>query len=455
MSTYYIPFHIEYREVGDTTWTTAYVTFSGATRYPHRESYDYTVPARGEYEIRVRRTCIDDTNTKAQTRTELSYIDEYLDMTLTYPYLQCVGISLRAQDELSGRIPPFRVVSDRDSIVVPNYSEVSTQTVDPTTNPYAVLDMLTNDVYGAGLLATRIVEADFEAWATWVTDTVATYQRAQCNIIFDAVANVDEALQQIESCGRAKIVRRGSQISCNIDKPSSAVALFGYGNVAQDSDHVHWLRQSERPDAVEVSYRDIDLNFAENTASAFSSGYHALTRVPKVVRLNLPGINNFEQAQREAILRQQINDSIKKELDFESGLEAIPVVSGDVINYQASINAFSGRLPRYSDRTEQWTGTTVYLDQEINLPTATYSGNCILMVRDPDDTIQTYTVTGPFDSDEWYVTISAAGTFDYLAPYIICRETGDVYQYKVTNMQRSGKLDIKIQSLQYLSLIHI
>ena len=71
------------------------------------------------------------------------------------------------------------------------------------------------------------------------------------------------------------------------------------------------------------------------------------------------------------------------------------------------------------------------------------------MVRDPDDTIRTYTVTGPFDSDEWYVTVSASGTFNYLSPYIICRNTGDVYQYKVTDMKRSGQLDIKLECLQY------
>jgi len=449
LSDYYVPFYISYRMAGESTWTTAYELFSSATRNPYRKRIDYTVPTRGQYDIKVRRSGVDDADTRALQVTTLSYIDEYLNETLTYPYLQCIGISLRAQSEFSGAIPPFKVMSNRSSIVVPNYDEVGTQTVNPTTNPYAALDMLTNDVYGSGLLATRIVEDDWEDWATYCTGLVETYQRAQLNIIFDAVSTLDDALQQVEACGRAKIIKRGSNISCNIDQPSSAVALFGYGNVTQDSDHIRWIRQAERPDGVEVSYRDIDLNYSEETVTAYSTGYHALTRVPRIVRMSISGINNAEQATREAILRQQINDSIKKMLEFESGLEAIPVQSSDVINYQGSINAFTGRLPRYSDRTEQWTGTTVYLDQEINLASATYSGNCILMVRDPDDTIRTYTVTGPFDSDEWYVTVSGSGTFDYLSPYIICRNTGDVYQYKVTEMQRSGKLDVKLQCLQY------
>ena len=449
LDSYYIPFHISYRLVGESDWVTAYELFFGATRNPYRKRFDYTVPYRGQYEIKVRRSCVDDSDTRALEVTTLSYIDEYLDMNLTYPYLQCVGISLKAQSEFSGTIPAFRIISNRNSIAVKNYNGVGTQTVNPTTNPLAALDMLTNDVYGAGLEATRIIEDDFDDWETYCTGLVEAHQRAQLNIIFDSVATLDDALQQVEACGRAKIIKRGSKISCNIDQPSSAVALFGYGNVKQDSDHIRWIRQAERPDGVEISYRDADLNYSEETVTAYASGYHALTRVPRIVRMSIPGINNSEQATREAILRQQINDSVKKMLEFESGLEAIPVQSGDIINYQASINAFSGRLPRYSDRTEQWTGVTVYLDQEINLASATYSGNCILMVRDPDDTIQTYTVTGPFDSDEWYVTVSGAGTFDYLSPYIICRNTGDVYQYKVTDMKRSGQLDIKLECLQY------
>jgi hypothetical protein len=161
------------------------------------------------------------------------------------------------------------------------------------------------------------------------------------------------------------------------------------------------------------------------------------------------GVNNKDQALREAILRQQINDSIKKSVELESGLEAIPVTSGDVINYQASINSFSGRLPLDNDRNDEWTGTTVYLDQEINLDSSIFSGNCILMVRDPDDTLQSYIITGPFDTDTWTVTISSSETFNQYSPYTICRSTGDVYQYRIEDMKRSSNLDIKISALQY------
>jgi len=311
--------------------------------------------------------------------------------------------------------------------------------------------MLTSSIYSNGINADRIIDDDFDTWVDWCDETVDGYKRCQLNIIFDSVSTLDEALQNVENCGRAKIIRRGTKISVNVDKPKTSSALFGLGNIVPGSEHVRWLRQSERSDAVEIRYRDINSDYSENTIFKPSENYNSLARPPRVVSLFIPGINNKEQAEREALLRQQISDSIKKSVEFQSGLEAIPVVSGDVFNYQASINSFSGRLPLSNNRAESWTSSTIYLDQEINLDSTVFSGNCIIMIRDPDDTLQSYTVSGPFDTDTWTVTISTTTTFNYLSPYTICRSTGDVYQYKISKMSRTNKLDFRIEGLQYSS----
>jgi hypothetical protein len=445
----YVPFHVSYRKVGDTDWETEYNLFWGQTRNTWRMRFDFTVSKRGIYEIKIRRSTIDDPSTFHQTTTMLSYIDEYLDVQLRYPDLQCVGISLRAQNQLSAQVPSFKVVSNRSSISIPNYNGYGNQTVNPTKNAYAAIDILTNSTYGGDIDIDRFIEDDWEDWVDWTETTVMGKRRSQVNIIFDSIMSLDEALQQIENCGRARIIKRGTSLSVVIDKPSSPVALFGAGNVVPESDRVKWLRQAERSDAVEVSYRDMDLEYIDQKVSYLSSNYHSLTRKPRIVRLNLFGVNNRDQAKREAIFRQQLSESIKKSVELQSGLEAIPVISGDVINYQASINSFSGRLPLSNNREQSWTGTTVYLDQKVNLASATFSGNCILMVRDPDDTLQTYTISGPFDIDTWTVTVTSSGTFNYLSNYTICRNIGDPYQYKVVQMERTNKLDIKISAMQY------
>jgi len=445
---------VAYRKTNTSDWTVSASTLSKATRNPYKEQETYTMPSRGKYDIRVRRLSKDDNDAREQTTLLLQYVDEFLNLTLTYPYLQCIGISLKAQELSSGRIPTYRVLSNRSLITAPDYGRDNTQSLNPTTNAYGAFDMLTNDVYGPGIDAARFDEDDWEDWADWTNTTVDGNKRAQLNVIFDSVRTVDEALQLIEDCGRARIIKRGTSFSALINKPVTASALFGAGNIVPQSDHVKWVRQAERSDAVEIVYRDLDLEYIEKTVQWQSSTFRSLSRQPRIVRLNMYGINNKDQAVREAILRQQINDSILKSVDFQSGLEAIPVTSGDVINYQASINSFTGRLPLDNDRNDEWTGTTVYLDQEINLDSSIFSGNCILMVRDPDDTLQSYIITGPFDTNTWTVTISSSGTFNQYTPYTICRNTGDVYQYKIEEMKRSSKLDIKISALQYDSTVY-
>jgi len=138
---------------------------------------------------------------------------------------------------------------------------------------------------------------------------------------------------------------------------------------------------------------------------------------------------------------------------LQSGLEGIPVTVGDVFDHSSGANtrAFTGRLTRGAARVEQYTGTTVYLDREITLDSTIFSGNCILIVRDPDDTISQHTVSGPFDTATRSVTVAASGTFDFLSPYMILRSSGDVYQYRVTSMRRSSKNDVSVEGSQYVA----
>jgi hypothetical protein len=162
-------------------------------------------------------------------------------------------------------------------------------------------------------------------------------------------------------------------------------------------------------------------------------------------------IKTAEQALREAIFKQQLSESIKRSVTLQSGLEALPVTAGDVFDYNSvgNVMAFDGRLARGADREEYYTGTTVYLDREITLDSDTYSGNCILIVRDLWDVITQHTVTGPFDTATRSLTVSASATWDYLAPYIVCL-SGKVRQYKVNSISRNGLQDALIEALQYV-----
>lgn len=443
---------VSFRKIGATNWVRYFVQVLATSRNPVSRQWTFEPAAgRGRYEIRISRltwwNAIGSDNF-FQTTCYLAWVDEILHESLIYPTLQLLGVSLLAQEKLSGSIPPIRVISRRTAITVPNYNGVGTRTVNPTNNAHCAFDMLTNNVYGPGISPTRPIQADWEEWSEWCDALVSGKKRCQINMAFDETYSLDEAMQNVENCGRSQIFRRGTQLAVVIDRPADGGALFCPANITPGTNHTRFLRQAERSDAVEITYRDKDLDYTDATAFATGTGFNALTRVARITRINLRGINNADQAMREAVLRQQISEATRRSVSFQSGLEAIPVTIGDVFNH-AHGGRISGRLARGSAREELYLGTTVYLDRQVTLDSSVYSGNCFVVVRDPDDVMRVHTVIGPFDTPTRSITVAASATFAFLSPYAIFRDTGDVFQYRVSLMRRSGQKDVAIEANEY------
>lgn len=446
---------VSWRKVGTTTWEREYFGFLEFSRSPVMfQRFFQPAGGRGYYEIRVTRIiwewALDYSANQFQTTCFLSSIDEVLFESLKYPHLQTFALSIKAQEKLSGRPSPIRVKSNRTLITVPNYNGIGTRTVDPRNNAHAVFDAMTNSVYGLDLDPERIIQADWEEWADWCDGSVAGESRCRLNMVFDADYTFDDALQHIEACGRARVVNRGSKIGVVVDTPKSHTDIFCNENIAPGSEKVTWLRQAEKSDGVEITFRDADKNFEEDSVFYPGTGYYSLTRLPRIQRIPMLGIKSRDQATREAILRQQISESKKRALSLQSGFESLKVKVGDVVKHgsRGNLLVFTGRLARGAAREEQYSGTTVYLDKEITLDSATFSGDCVFITRNNDDSINEFTVTGPFDSATWLINVSASGTFDFLAPWIIGRTT-EKYLYKVNSVSRGQKKDALIEAQTY------
>jgi Concanavalin A-like lectin/glucanases superfamily len=435
-------FDIMYRLQGASTWTTQNVSISGKTRYPVKEQFSYAMPSRGIYEFRVVRKTPDFTGSSWQARTYWTGLDEILDEFLSYPNLQLVSVSLKAQDELNTTVPAIRIVNNRSEIEVPTFDGTSTMMVDPTNNGYASYDMLTNDLYGGGVDPGRFDETDWQAWIDWCNGSVDGNPRCQFNMIMDAQYSMDEALQHVENTGRAKIVMRGTNISVSIEKPASASFLFSSGNIIQGSSKLAILPRSDRSDAVEISFKDKNNNWADNKAFWPGTGYETLNRVPKIVRLTLPGINNYEQAMREAVFRQQLSENIKRSMNLETGIEGITVTISDVVRFAQDV--FGGRLAADS------AGGQIRIDQTITLDSATYSGNCKIWIKTSGDTILEGTVSGPFDEETNVLSTGISCAVSRFDNYMIGLADNTKYIYRLVNVARSGQKRVAVTGLQYV-----
>lgn len=426
-----VNFEISYRKKGESAWTTNNETITAKSRYAVKKQFNYAMPSRDQYEVQVLRISPEhDDDTRKQSRTYWTGLDEILDEFLSYPNLQLVSVSLKAQDEFSGRVPVIRIVNNRDAY---------------TNNADAAYDMLTNSLYGGGVESSRFDSDAWEDWKDWCNDLIGGNKRCQFNMIMDAQYSMDEALQHVENAGRAKIVMRGTKISVVIEKPEQPSFLFSSGNIKPASAKVSFLPQAEKSDAVEIQFIDKDNLWQRNTAFAPGAGYETLTRVPRITRLFLPAIDNYDQAMREAILRQQISEGIKRSIELESGIEGIVSTVGDVIRFAHEGNSLvaGGRL------AADGTGGQIRIDKKITLDSATYSGNCKIWIKISDDTVLEGTVDGPFDEETDLFSTSISEAVARFDNYIIGRATDEKYLYRLAGITRSGQKTVKVTGLQY------
>jgi hypothetical protein len=443
---WYTILYYAYRKVGDSTWTGAYKGFSGASREALWTQWTIILPERAQYEIKMFRTTAFDEDTRHQSSTYWIGLDEILNEFLSYPNIQVVQIGLQAQDRLSGQIPTYRVRSNITQIIVPTFDGASTQTVDPRTPKWAAFDMLTNSLSGAGVSADRFEEDAMNDWGDWTEGLVAGNYRARLNMIFDAEYDMDNALQQVENVGRARLVRKGTKISVAIEKPGDPVMLYSAGNIVEGQYELKYLPQSERVDAIDVEYLDRNKNWTRQTAFARSTDYESLTIPARTARVFIPGINNEEQAKREAILRMQLTEMLKRSIEFGAGLDAIRCVLGDLFYFQHGGNSatIGGRLAE-----DVVSSKRVRLDQTINLAASEFSGNCKIWIRKADDTIEELTVSGPWDTNTEIIMVGTDLTASRFDVFMIGKSVGEKHTYRLMRQARDSKQTYSLRGLEY------
>jgi hypothetical protein len=265
-------------------------------------------------------------------------------------------------------------------------------------------------------------------------------------MIMDGQYSMDDALYFAENNGRATIVQRGTDISVVIEKPESPSFMFTLGNCKPGTVKFGFLPRSEKSDAVEITFRDRDLLWAENKAFAPGENYESLDRVPRITRLSMPSIKTYERASREAIFKQQFSDGIKRRITLGTGIEGLQTVMGDVVYFAHEGNSLvvHGRLAADYDG-----GGSIHIDQKVTLASATYSGNCKIYLKTSDDTIYEGTITGPFDEETQVFETSLTNTAERFDHYIIGRSSGEKYKYRIIAGKRKGQKTIELQGLEY------
>lgn len=145
-----VAIEVDYRLVGAPGWTTGpRQTYAAAQRAVLRRSLRVDGLAAGQYDIRVRRTTDQSTDSNLQNEVHREAITEILNHGFRYPNTALYAIKTLATNVLSNNLP--KVTALVSGVLVKVWASPTQYSVAWSNNPaWIVFDMLTNPRYGMG-----------------------------------------------------------------------------------------------------------------------------------------------------------------------------------------------------------------------------------------------------------------------------------------------------------------
>lgn len=376
-----------------TDWVTGagdIVIISGASQAPRRATLFIDVPA-GTYDVRVIRDTGDSTDARLQNKTNWSTLRSYQTDAASYIGQNRVGITIRASEQLNGTISQMSYLAEAYA----SYWNGSAWAWGKTSNPahwfadFAKGRRDTNGrlLYGVGLTDSQIDLASLTAWATFCANEGLTF-----NAVVDRNQTTADLLTAIARCGFASPTWASGKLGVIWDaRNAPPVTAFGMSNIIRDSFEVSYITEQLAEEIIVRYEKDGD----QQEVRVLVPGVTVPTRSSTI---DLYGCTDEAMAGKFAnyIAAQQYYR--KRRIKWDSDFEGFVAGRGDVVLLSHDLTQWG-----YSGRIVSISGNTLQLDRSVPR-----SGNTdYVMVKRPDGTMATYTVTAASgDSDT--ITLTSA-----------------------------------------------
>jgi|GEM_PF-3389541 len=336
-----------------------------ALRFSFRIS-PYIIGDESRYEVRIRRLTEQRYLGGSSSVVDLVVLQTIWEIEtdkVGYKNLAMLALRVELNDQLNS-IPSLTCeVKGRKLKVwdVNSYTDsasLNTFTVEHSANPaWIALDILTDKFVGADISMDYI---DVPKWFEWAA--FCEEKGLEFNGVFDFNSNIWDALQYVLRAGRAQIVRVGRTYSLAIARPELPVMMFGNGNIVEGTFASEWLSMEERANEIEVSYYDEEDGYRQHSIKVYDPD--AFSEQQRTSTFSMMGVTSKDKAQEEAALALNMNRLLRQTCSFETGLDALGIVPGDVIHVQSDHPqwGYSGRLAAGSTEDELLLDGEVYMD---------------------------------------------------------------------------------------------
>lgn len=405
---------IQRRKVGETgDWTDMgaaeeVVTAATGSRFYRVFRVDNVDETGAQFDVRVKYTEAPPTGTRYRTDCYLVGVQEIIYDDFEYPGRSVLGLKILADDLINTSTNlTIEAVVTRSTVPVWTGSAYENK---PANYPaWAAWDFQHNSDYGGATPANRIVLPDFEDWADWL----ATKPLYRVNICMDSVSRHPSWMEQIAMLGRGAVVQMGTKYTCVVERPEPVPAqrfMFNVANIRRYSFKEKMLAMDERATCVEVTYRDKDSGYSEQTVTLYAENYDTSTEQAKTTTVKLLGCDNTAQALAHAKSCLNRNRYLTNTVTMGANVDAIGVWPGQVIDVAHDLPqwGFSGLVLESTGNVtvDEVTTATLTLDREVDLaPGTSYA----VQVKLDDDTRLEYPVQAVSEATTTDVLIIEGG----------------------------------------------
>jgi predicted phage tail protein len=336
---------------------------------PIRKTIDSGKLDLGNYDIRMRFAGVMSDDENDVDEMYLTDIGEITNTGITMSNIANAYYRIKMTEQLNG-VPKITWLVK--GVEVQQYDMLGNKTTKGwSDNPaWIILDMLIGEDRGRPDLYT----IDYPMFVEWAAHCEAN--SLKFNGTFDSMTTLWDACVDVLKVGHASFSRIGTKLSLTIDRPQEPVMLFGPGNIFKDTFNISYIGMSDRANEFEVSYFDRDNNNEQKTIRVIDPDADNRGDSPRPVSYSLFGVDNFEQAQKEAWYQLYNNRYVRRTIMFEAPIESIGLTLGDVALIQHDMMNWgtSGRTGNGS------TVSTVKLDKKVLMETGSvYS---LLVIHD-------------------------------------------------------------------------
>ena len=403
------------------SYTVPYETITASNTSAFRKTFTKKYLTARTYQVRARLYEAPLSGSRYGSDVYFEYLEMGVRDGFIYPNTALLAIRALATDQLSGSTPV-----------------VTCDVTANSDNPSLISQTILNEV--SNLTNFDSTFTDFE--------TECNTQNYKCNIVFDSIVNVRQALDLVTLNGRASIQQFGSKYAVIMDKKDilpTQVFTFGMGNILSDTFKQSYLPINDRANIIQVSYYDKNDDYNRTVVEISNTTYDTAVE-RKTSELNLIGCVDRTQAVRHANYQLKCNRYLSETVQFEAFHDSLVCKYGDIVGVSHDLPQYG-----YSGRIISCNSSQIVLDKAVTFVVGkTYA----VLLRNKNNQIQEITVTGTGTTNTLTVAETLNYTFELYDNYMFGKINKTSKLFRVVNIATGSDLTRQLTCIEYNASIY-